>query len=367
MESNLDIYKDNINYKKIFIPSNNLHIVNEKDKLIEKVSLNTKINYPKYDKLLIDIIINIIINILEKEKYVISIDKLNNKVIENIPDKYASFYYLNKTIYDSIILNIYGNLFKAHGFIDDCKVFLEKFNYFKDKNILKEIHILVNYYNLFLHAKNLFTSTSLEYTTNMVSYILENNSFYKYCLILCKYVYNINYFKQDNNKYYSSLSQATSSSSFTSGSLRKNKILKSVKKVKKSRIILSNVVPDSIFDESAGHRKACLYTGPLDLPKERVIPIMFQRLPVGLGYLYPSGLPISSIPDAEPLDLLQADGACERLYDEETNSSNISNDIKFQDDLSGWRSTKLTKGFRKDIEEDDSNYDFDIFGINYDN
>ena len=40
---------------------------------------------------------------------------------------------------------------------------------------------------------------------------------------------------------------------------------------------------------------------------------LLQRLPVGLGYLHPSGLPISSIPDAEPLDLLQADGACERL------------------------------------------------------
>ena len=40
----------------------------------------------------------------------------------------------------------------------------------------------------------------------------------------------------------------------------------------------------------------------------------FQRLPGGLGYLHPFGLPISNIPDAEPLDLLQADGACERLH-----------------------------------------------------
>ena len=40
----------------------------------------------------------------------------------------------------------------------------------------------------------------------------------------------------------------------------------------------------------------------------------FQRLPVGLGYLHPSGLSISSIPDAEPLDLPKVVGACERLH-----------------------------------------------------
>ena len=293
MESNLDINKSINKFKSIFIPSNNLHIVTEKKKLIENVSLNTKNNYPNYDKILIDIIINNIINILEKEKNIISIDKLNNKVIENIPDKYASFYYLNKTIYDSIILNIYGKLFKANGFIDDCKVFLEKFNCFKDE-IKLDKNILIDYYNLFLHAKNLFTSTSLEYTTNMVSYILKNNSFYEHCLILCKYVCNFNNIKQTNDRYYS-----------------KNKIVKSSKKVKKP--ILKIIVSESTFNESN----------------------IFQRLQVGLGYLHPSGLPISSIPDAEPLDLPKIVRACERLHDEETNSSNISND----------------------------NYDFDLFGM----
>lgn len=234
MEKNLAIDK---NKKSIFIPKNILHILNEKNQLIEKVSMNTKNNYPKYDKILIDIIINDVINILEKEKLVISIDKLNDKVIENIPNKYASFYYLNKTIYDSIILNIYGNLFKAHEFIDDCTVFLEKFNnYFNYeikiyKNIVKEIHILVDYYNLFLHAKNLFTSTSLEYTTNMVSCILDNNSFYEHCLIICKYVCNINIIKQNNDRCYS-----------------KNKIVKSSKKVKKSK--LKTIVSYSTFNES---------------------------------------------------------------------------------------------------------------------
>ena len=235
MESNLD--KDINKYKSIFIPSNNLHIVTEKKQFIEKVSLNTKNNYPNYDKKLIDIIIDIVINILEKEKFVISIDKLNDKVIENIPNKYASFYYLNKTIYDSIILNIYGNLFKAHEFIDDCTVFLDNFNnYFNDeikldKNILKEIHILVDYYNLFLHAKNLFTSTSLEYTTNMVSCILDNKSFSEHCLIICKYVCNINIIKQNNDRCYS-----------------KNKIVKSSKKIKKSK--LKTIVSYSTFNES---------------------------------------------------------------------------------------------------------------------
>ena len=34
----------------------------------------------------------------------------------------------------------------------------------------------------------------------------------------------------------------------------------------------------------------------------------------GFGYLYPSGLPISSISDVDLLDFLQADGACERLH-----------------------------------------------------
>jgi hypothetical protein len=41
--------------------------------------------------------------------------------------------------------------------------------------------------------------------------------------------------------------------------------------------------------------------------------INFQRLSEGLGYLHPSGLSISSIPDAEPLDLPKVVGACERL------------------------------------------------------
>jgi hypothetical protein len=298
MESNLEFNKginkgiNKYKFKGIFIPSNNLHIVTEKNKLIKKVSLNTKLNYPNYDEKLIDIIIDIVINILEKEKNIISIDKLNNKVIENIPDKYASFYYLNKTIYDSIILNIYGKLFKAHGFIDDCKVFLEKFNYLKDE-IKLDKNILINYYNLFLHAKNLFTSTSLEYTTNMISCILENNSFYgiirssvapEHCLILCKYVCNFNNIKQTNDRYYS-----------------KNKIVKSSKKVKKP--ILKTIVSDSTFNESN----------------------IFQRLRVGLGYLHPYGLPISSIPNVMPLDLPKVVGACERLQDEETNLSNISN------------------------------------------
>ena len=236
MESNLDKDINKYKFKSIFIPSNNLHIITEKKQFIEKVSLNTKNNYPNYDKKLIDIIIDIVINILEKEKNIISIDKLNNKVIENIPDKYASFYYLNKTIYDSIILNIYGKLFKAHGFIDDSKILLEKFNCFKDeikldKNILKEIHILVDYYNLFLHAKNLFTSTSLEYTTNMVSCILDNKSFSEHCLIICKYVCNINIIKQNNDRCYS-----------------KNKIVKSSKKIKKSK--LKTIVSHSTFNES---------------------------------------------------------------------------------------------------------------------
>jgi hypothetical protein len=50
---------------------------------------------------------------------------------------------LNKTIYDSIILNIYGNLFKADEFIDDCTVFLDKFNnYFNDEIKLYKNHIV---------------------------------------------------------------------------------------------------------------------------------------------------------------------------------------------------------------------------------
>jgi hypothetical protein len=322
MESNLDINKginkgiNKYKFKGIFIPSNNLHIVTEKNKIIEKVSLNTKLNYTNYDEKLIDIIIDIVINILEKEKNIISIDKLNNKVIENIPDKYASFYYLNKTIYDSIILNIYGKLFKAHGFIDDCKVFLEKFNYLKDE-IKLDKNILINYYNLFLHAKNLFTSTSLEYTTNMISCILENNSFYgiirsfvapttfgkssgsaseqalldpaEHCLILCKYVCNNN-IKQSNNRYYS-----------------KNKIVKSSKKVKKP--ILKTIVSDSTFNESN---------------------IFHDDNGVFRKLHQPAAIPVAPHPrysiseDRNDGDIQALLEAAEN--DEETNSSNISND-----------------------------------------
>ena len=39
-----------------------------------------------------------------------------------------------------------------------------------------------------------------------------------------------------------------------------------------------------------------------------------QRLPVGLGYRKTGGMEISSIPDAEPLDLPKVVGACERLH-----------------------------------------------------
>lgn len=424
MENNLDIYKNidkNIyKFKSIFIPSNILHIVNEKNNLIKKISFNTKINYPNYDKILIDIIIKDVINILEKEKHVISIHKLNNKVIEKISDKYASFYYLNKIIYDSIILNIYGNLFKASEFIDDYKIFLKKFNYFNDKNIedctkipyltkdykrdcsydnipnlpkfvvessiadpitfsrysesssrtdelmihVNNTYILLNYYNLLLHAKKLFTSTSLEYTTNMVLCISENYEVFsnkpfsyenifspvthnlvynistkkKYvenCLTICQYVCNINNIKQNNGKYYS-----------------KNKIEKSSKKVKKN---IKIVVSRSEFSSSQESLSQMSSHCSMDIMKDS-------------NKLNTAG-PSIACSDADSLDLQKVVGLTKDrmilIQDNiETKDINISNGI--QDGLSKYVPSKLTENYISNEGEDyynisNDNYDFDLF------
>jgi hypothetical protein len=137
---------------------------------------------------------------------------------------YTQSYYDNKIIYDTIILYIYSNLFKAHGFIDDVKIFLEKFNYFKkeqscwwkdslckqngNENILEEAPLLLNYYNLFLHAKNLLENPTLKYTLDLVSNILENKIYVSgsgrkistECrIMLCRYVCNIELIPRNNN------------------------------------------------------------------------------------------------------------------------------------------------------------------------
>ena len=77
------------------------------------------------------------------------------------------------------------------------------------------------------------------------------------------------------------------------------------------------------YDVIVRHDIWNLFFKNIDIEKYRVFihpKNILQQLPVGLGYLHPSGiasgLPISSIPDAEPLDLPKVVGACERLYQE---------------------------------------------------
>jgi hypothetical protein len=216
---------------EIFIPENVLNSIDKKEDLIQKIIWKTKNNYLKYDERLIHKIVKSIFDILadfEQSSYhnnqldrdndrkvtkeeqlnitnttnVISISELNELVIMSINRGYTQKYYINKILYDSIILNIYGNLFKAHGFIDDIKIFLEKYDYFtkeqscwwknklgktlnlnlnlnlnnenENKNILQEAPVLLNYYNFYLHAKNLFENPKLQYTLDLVSNILEN-------------------------------------------------------------------------------------------------------------------------------------------------------------------------------------------------
>ena len=155
---------------------------------------------------------------------ILSISDLNNLVVLNINKCYTQSYYDNKILYDTIILYIYGNLFKAHGFIDDVKIFLEKFNYFKkeqscwwkdslckqngNENILEEAPLLLNYYNFFLHAKNLVKNPTLKYTLDLVSNILENKIYVSgsgrkintECrIMLCRYVCNIELIPRNNN------------------------------------------------------------------------------------------------------------------------------------------------------------------------
>jgi len=155
----------------------------------------------------------------------LSITELNYLVVTYINGSYTKSYYDNKILYDSIILHIYGNLFKAKNFIDNSKIFLEKFDYFKkeqscwwkssfsiqeneNNNILEEAPLLLNYYNFFLHANELFENPTLQYTLDLVSNILENKIYIggsgrkistECRIMLCRYVCNIELILRRNN------------------------------------------------------------------------------------------------------------------------------------------------------------------------